>query len=112
MASETELITAIKAVFASATSERVLIGIGDDAAVVSVPKVRGEGKAVLATDMAVEDVHFNRSWSSLFEIGAKTTAANLADIYAMGGFQNFFSLLQLCQQTFQPRMQQNLPAEL
>ena len=80
MASETELITAIKAVFAGATNERVLIGIGDDGAVVSVPKVRGEGKAVLATDMAVEGVHFNRSWSSLFEIGAKTTAANLADI--------------------------------
>ena len=89
VASETELISAIKAVFASATNERVLIGIGDDAAVVSVPKVRGEGKAVLATDMAVEDVHFNRSWSSLFEIGAKTTAANLADIYAMGGVPEF-----------------------
>ncbi len=89
VASETELITAIKAVFASATNERVLIGIGDDGAVVSIPKVRGEGKAVLATDMAVEGVHFNRSWSSLFDIGAKTTAANLADIYAMGGIPEF-----------------------
>ena len=40
---------------------------------------------MLATDIAVEGTHFNREWSSLFEIGAKITAANLADIYAMGG---------------------------
>jgi thiamine-monophosphate kinase len=35
--------------------------------------------------MAIEGVHFNRKWSTLREIGAKITAANLADIYAMGG---------------------------
>ena len=83
MASESSLIAAVQAIFESAPQpdERVLVGIGDDAAVVSQPK----GKVTLATDIAVEGVHFSRNWSSLFEIGAKITAANLADIYAMGG---------------------------
>ena len=35
--------------------------------------------------MAVEGTHFSRNWSSLYEIGAKITSANLADIFAMGG---------------------------
>ena len=81
MASESELIAALQAIFEAAANERVIVGIGDDAAVVAQPK----GKVALATDIAVEGVHFNRSWSSLFEIGAKITAANLADIYAVGG---------------------------
>jgi thiamine-monophosphate kinase len=34
--------------------------------------------------MAVEDVHFNLTWSSPFQIGAKLTTANLADLFAMG----------------------------
>ena len=81
MASESELIAAVRAIFEATPDERVLIGIGDDGAVISQPK----GRVVLATDIAVEGTHFNREWSSLFEIGAKITAANLADIYAMGG---------------------------
>ena len=81
MASESELIAAVRAIFEATPDERVLVGIGDDGAVIAQPK----GKVVLATDIAVEGTHFNRRWSSLFEIGAKITAANLADIYAMGG---------------------------
>jgi thiamine-monophosphate kinase len=84
MASESELIAALAAVFKLSDAnvrENVLIGIGDDGAVVA-PSAR---KSVLAADMAIEGVHFNREWSTLGEIGAKITAANLADIYAMGG---------------------------
>jgi thiamine-monophosphate kinase len=84
MASESELIAALSAVFKLSDSNvhaNVLIGIGDDGAVIAPSSL----KSVLATDMAVEGVHFKREWSTLKEIGAKITAANLADIYAMGG---------------------------
>jgi thiamine-monophosphate kinase len=84
MASESELIAALSAVFKLSDAnvrESVLIGIGDDGAVIAP----SSSKSVLAADMAVEGVHFNRKWSTLREIGAKIAAANLADIYAMGG---------------------------
>jgi len=97
MASEAELIAALKAIFEADADERVLVGIGDDAAVISQPK----GKVALATDIAVEGVHFNRSWSSLFEIGAKITAANLADIYAMGGKPEYLLVAAALPQGFE-----------
>jgi thiamine-monophosphate kinase len=80
MASEREYLEAIASVFSS-SHHALLVGIGDDAAVVAKP----QAPIALSTDMAIEGTHFTREWSSLFEIGAKITAANLADIYAMGG---------------------------
>jgi len=103
MANESELIAAVKAIFESAPDARVLIGIGDDGAVISQEK----GKVVLATDISVEGVHFNRSWSSLFEIGAKITAANLADIYAMGGKPEYLLVAAAFPQGFEvPEIQE------
>ena len=103
MANESELIAAVKAIFESAPDARVLIGIGDDGAVIAQEK----GKVVLATDISVEGVHFNRSWSSLFEIGAKITAANLADIYAMGGKPEYLLVAAALPQGFEvPEIQE------
>lgn len=81
MSSEAELITAISTIFSRTRDESVLVGIGDDAAIVKAHLT----PIALATDMAVEGTHFTRNWSSLYEIGAKVVAANLADIFAMGG---------------------------
>jgi thiamine-monophosphate kinase len=58
----------------------VEIGIGDDGAV-----VKTNDTTVITNDVAVEGTHFQTEWSSAFEIGRKITAANLADVYAMGG---------------------------
>ena len=103
MANESELIAAVKVIFESAPDARVLIGIGDDGAVISQEK----GKVVLATDISVEGVHFNRSWSSLFEVGAKITAANLADIYAMGGKPEYLLVAAALPQGFEvPEIQE------
>ena len=85
--SERELIRNIAEIFA-ATNPDVLVGIGDDAAILARPK----NHIVVTTDMAVEDVHFKVNWSSAEEIGRKVAAANLADIYAMGGRPKFLTV--------------------
>ena len=75
---EAQIIGALTEIFG--TNHRgVQVGIGDDAAVVAT----GE-HTVITTDMAVEGTHFDCQWSGAFQIGRKITAANLADIYAMG----------------------------
>ena len=76
--SEAEVISVLKNIFAT-TDPRVLVGIGDDAAV-----VKGDSQQVITTDMAVADIHFKTEWSSAFDIGRKITAANIADVLSMG----------------------------
>jgi thiamine-monophosphate kinase len=59
---------------------QVVVGIGDDAAVIRAPDAR----VVATTDLLVEDRHFCRDWSGPFDIGGKAAAQNLADVAAMG----------------------------
>ena len=58
----------------------VLLGPGDDAAVVSA----GDGRTVVSTDMLVQDRHFRLDWSTPHDVGRKAIAQNAADIAAMG----------------------------
>jgi thiamine-monophosphate kinase len=59
----------------------MLVGIGDDAAVVEPERNRLE---VLSVDALVEGVHFDRAFTPPAAIGHRALAVNLSDLAAMG----------------------------
>src|SRR5438045_6805398 len=59
----------------------LLVGVGDDAAVVEPERNRVE---VLSVDMLVDGVHFDRAFVPPDAIGHRALAVNLSDLAAMG----------------------------
>lgn len=66
----------------SRKSSFTLVGIGDDAAALKVLPSR---TLLATTDMLLEGVHFDLSFTDFYSLGWKSAAVNLSDIAAMGG---------------------------
>ncbi|MDP7554014.1 MAG: thiamine-phosphate kinase [Candidatus Thioglobus sp.] len=66
----------------------VVLGVGDDAAVVNVPT---DQQLVMSTDTLIEGVHFSAQ-ADPRDIAHKALAVNLSDIAAMGGQAKCFTL--------------------
>src|ERR1043166_4164199 len=75
-----------------------VVGVGDDAAIID----HSGKQIVVTTDLLIEDVHFDLTYSPLKHLGYKSVVVNLSDIYAMNatptqitmsiGISNRFSL--------------------
>jgi thiamine-monophosphate kinase len=82
----------------SNTHATTWLGIGDDAAVIDA----GKNYMVVTTDMLLEGVHFDLSYTPIQHLGYKAVAVNISDIAAMNaipkqitvniGLSNRFSL--------------------
>jgi len=85
-ASEFSLMDRIRA--RAGAREDVVLGIGDDAALLRVPEGQ---ELVLSTDTLVSGVHFPEE-SAAADIGWKALAVNLSDLAAMGATPAWVSL--------------------
>jgi thiamine-monophosphate kinase len=70
------------------TDSNIVVGVGDDAAVVNVATSQ---QLVTSTDTLIEGVHFS-SQVGPRDIAHKALAVNLSDIAAMGGRAKYFTL--------------------
>jgi len=71
-------------------SEEVILGIGDDAAVIR-PRPR---PVVLSTDAMVEDIHFRKRWTTAGDLAYKAMASNVSDLAAKAA-EPMYSLITL-----------------
>lgn len=87
MPGEFEIISKIKQ--RARKTNSVIVGIGDDAAVLRTT----DGKDLVACcDLMVEGVHFRRTWTAPKLIGRKALAVTLSDIAAMGAVPMFATI--------------------
>ena len=56
-------------------------GVGDDCAVLSYP----DSEVLVTTDMLMEGVHFDLTYTDLKHLGWKSAMVNISDIFAMNG---------------------------
>jgi thiamine-monophosphate kinase len=64
----------------------VVVGIGDDAAIV---ELKSGFQLVLSSDTMVQDIHFNEKTMRMSDVGFKAMAAALSDLAAMGAIPKY-----------------------
>jgi thiamine-monophosphate kinase len=79
---ELDLVRAIRRHAGPPLSKSIVLGIGDDCAILRPPPGHD---LLVTTDFLIEDLHFVRSKQTAAEIGWKALARGLSDIAAMGG---------------------------
>ena len=84
MPTEGEIISRIRK--RARGSGRVLVGIGDDAAVCSL---QAGSNLIACCDLLVEGVHFRGGWAAPRLVGHKALAVTLSDVAAMGATARF-----------------------
>ena len=62
-------------------NKNVIKGIGDDAAVIDI----GSNYQLISTDLLIEGVHFDLSYTPLKHLGYKAVSVNVSDMCAMNG---------------------------
>lgn len=67
-------------------NESTLLGVGDDCAVLKYSSDPADHRRVLVTtDMLMEGIHFDLTYTPLKHLGYKAAMVNLSDVYAMNG---------------------------
>jgi thiamine-monophosphate kinase len=87
MPTESRIISRLKKL--ARVDDRVLVGIGDDAAVIKGSGGAGGKDLLVCCDLMVEGIHFRAEWAPPRLLGRKALAVNLSDIAAMGGVAKF-----------------------
>jgi thiamine-monophosphate kinase len=82
---------------ASLKNESSIRGIGDDAAVLARDK---DTVSLVSTDMLIEGVHFDLTYTPLKHLGYKSVVVNLSDIAAMNGIPTQITVGLACSNRF------------
>jgi thiamine-monophosphate kinase len=85
------LIDRLASILGAPSDKRLIVGIGDDAAVWRA----GDGYVIATTDTMVAGVHFLPGRVAWRDVGWRALAVNISDIAAMGGTPSF-ALVTLC----------------
>ena len=95
MIGEDDLVRRIRDA-AAIDRDGVVVGIGDDCAVLDVTPTT---RLLAKTDLLIEDVHFRRRYAEAADIGWKALAVNLSDIASMGGRSRWALVALACPET-------------
>ena len=79
---ERKLIDRIRGLAGTSLNRGVVLGIGDDCAVLSPTN---GSQILVTTDFSIEDVHFRQAWHPATSVGHRCLTRGLSDIAAMGG---------------------------